>query len=107
MTAARGVCRLDDYLPFVGSVFTESGSRKTLVLAKAEASRHNGRASAFEQFSLRFTPPAGEMIENRVYKLEHPQLGRVELLLTPVGSCISHGETQKGEAIISHARSLA
>ena len=105
--AARQVHRLDDYLPCVGAVFTEVVSGKLLVLANADPAPVRHAAGGFEQFSLRFTPPSGEVVESRLYELHHPRLGRVELFLTPVGSCIRHGGIQKGEAIISHARALA
>lgn len=100
-----GMHRLEDYSPLVGTAFTEAGSGHALTLAKAEpiASRAS-QAGPYAQCTLSFTPSTGQTIENRSYLLDHPVLGRVELFLTPVGSCIRFGEAQKGEAVLSYPR---
>ena len=97
---------LDRFVPLMGSTFvaaaTPAGPAFRLVLAKAEALKHHQRG-VVEQFSLRFTAPMGHPFDSRIYRLEHPVLGGMELFITAVGSAIIHGEQQNGEAIINFA----
>jgi len=97
---------LECFVPLTGCTFvaaaTASQPALALVLAKAEPLKHH-RPGVAEQFSLRFTAPAGHPFESRIYQLDHPALGRLELFITSVGSAILHGEQQKGEAVINFA----
>jgi len=97
---------LEEFVPLVGSTFAVAAASAQpaikLVLAKAEALKHH-RPGVAEQFSLRFKAPAGHPFESRIYQLEHPALGSLELFITAVGSAMIHGEQQNGEAIINFA----
>jgi hypothetical protein len=97
---------LERFVPLIGTTFTAvaaaSQPELRLVLAKAEALKHH-RPAVAEQFSLRFTAPAGHPFESRIYQLYHPALGRLELFIAAVGSAILHGEQQNGEAVINFA----
>jgi hypothetical protein len=101
---------LDAFAAVAGSGFTvigEAGQPSFLLtLSKAEALR-NHRAGGAESFSLRFTPPAGRVLESRTYALAHPVLGRMDLFLCPVGSAARFHEDQKAEAIIDFHRHAA
>jgi len=101
---------LDAFIPLVGSTFTVVGQagqpRLSLTLAKAEALKHH-QPGLTEKFSLRFTPPAGHRIEEQIYALAHPSLGRLELFLSPVGSAGRFHAIQNGEAVIDFKRSAA
>ncbi|MCX6874430.1 MAG: hypothetical protein NTW21_11585 [Verrucomicrobia bacterium] len=98
---------LDRFVPLIGSTFvaaaTPAGPALRLVLAKADALKHH-RPGVAEQFSLRFIAPAGHSFDSRIYQLEHPALGSMELFITAVGSAIIRGEQQNGEAIINFVR---
>jgi hypothetical protein len=95
---------LAEFVPHIGSAFIASatGTQPTIrfTLAKAEALKQH-QASAGEPFSLRFAAPAGHLIESRIYQLQHPVLGSLELFISPVGSADRFGEAQKGEAVIN------
>jgi len=98
------VYQLEKFLPLVGSAFTvavEGQSAYSLTLSKAEALKRHQPGVA-ERFSLRFTAPPAHLIESRIYQLQHPQLGSVDLFISPVGSSVRYGEMSKGEALINN-----
>ncbi|HEY7874089.1 MAG TPA: hypothetical protein VIG64_03095 [Actinomycetota bacterium] len=79
---------LDLFTPHVGTTFTLAGEAPLdLVLSEAIATRasepqgHGVRP----QFSLYFRGPRSPLLPQRIYGLEHPELGRLELFLVPVG----------------------
>ncbi|MFT3830523.1 MAG: hypothetical protein QM691_12550 [Opitutaceae bacterium] len=43
------------------------------------------RPGAPESFSVLFHAPAGARLSQRIYAVQHPALGRVELFLVPLG----------------------
>lgn len=92
------------FAPHIGGSFiaAATGSQPAVrfTLSKVEALKpHNDVAD--QPFSLRFAAPAGHVIESRIYQLQHPVLGSLELFISPVGSADRFGEAQKGEAVIN------
>ncbi len=75
----------------LGSVFrleTASGEvcEATLIEATTlRASRPGAAGPAREPFSLLFRVPRAASLPQRIYALEHPELGRLEMFLAPVG----------------------
>ena len=53
-----------------------------LNLAQVSELRTNQK---YEMFSLLFDGPAEYPLQQRIYRLEHDQLGQIELFLVPVG----------------------
>ena len=96
--------RLAAFEPHLGSSFlaAATGSQPTVsfTLAKAEALKQHS-ATADPPFSLLFTAPAGHVIESRIYQLQHPVLGSLELFISPVGPADRVGHPQRGEAVIN------
>lgn len=92
---------LEVYRQFIGGAFTEVGSGHGLILANIEPMTNRRQPCKMEQFSLFFVSLCGKEIESRIYEMQHPELGRVDLFLSPVGSCVRFGGLQKGEAVIS------
>lgn len=78
---------------YAGSVGTRfrlrgaSGADCPVVLERVEelAAPARGRTDGRAPFSLTFRAPAGERLPQDVYRLDHPTLGRADLLLVPVG----------------------
>jgi len=102
--SAPTVYQLDKFVPLIGSAFTvtaEGQPAYSLTLSKAEALKQHQPGVA-ERFSLRFTAPTEHPIESRIYQLQHPVLGSVDLFISPVGSSVRYGEMSKGEALINN-----
>lgn len=101
---------LTDYVLLIGTDFqviaSDGKPAYVLTLAKAEPLKRH-QPDVAEQFSLLFTPPDGHPLESRIYQLQHPVLGSVELFISPVGSAGRFGALQKGEAIINFERRAA
>ena len=64
----------------------DGGDALELVLVIAEpAGGHGLPEGSRESFSLVFRGPAEPRLPQRIYPLEHPELGRLEIFITPVG----------------------
>ena len=77
---------LEDFVPQLGQAFCmqELDAQKELTLTDAKAvSGQSGHARA--PFVLLFRGPAGAALPQRIYALQHEELGAVELFLVPVG----------------------
>ena len=73
--------------PIKGSVFELALSddhRLQLELAEIRGNGLQGMAKR-EQFALHFRGPAAPALAQRIYRLEHPQLGVLEIFLVPIG----------------------
>ncbi len=107
-TSESTVYHLDKFVPLIGSAFivvAEGQPAYSLTLSKAEALKRHQPGVA-ERFSLRFTAPADHPVESRIYQLQHPVLGSVDLFISPVGSSVCFGEQPKGEAVINNLARL-
>lgn len=88
-TVAGGI-RRDDFLPHLKSTFhLDSGNRCTLV--EVSAARETASATAsFSSFSLLFAAPVDSPVESRIHQLSHPQMGTLDLFISPVGQSKEH-----------------
>ena len=88
-TVSGGI-RRDDFLPHLKSTFQlDSGNRCTLVEVSAAMETASATAS-FTSFSLLFAAPADSPVESRVHQLTHPQMGTLDLFISPVGQSKEH-----------------
>ena len=97
--AAVAYLRRATYLPLVGDSFgiaRADGSRVKLRLIEARALPSRGEA-----FSLLFQGSDGTALESAIHRLEHPELGAVELFLGPVGPALGRREF---EAVVNRIR---
>lgn len=72
--------------PLVGSRFTlrlDDASALPAQLVEARAGRGSTVAGR-QPFSLTFETPPAPALQQRIYRLEHPQLDALELFLVPV-----------------------
>jgi hypothetical protein len=77
-----------DFAPLVTDRFrlVEGTVTLELQLLSAEAATHGGhRASARPPFSLIFGGPLEPLLPQRIYSLQHPALGVLEIFLVPIG----------------------
>jgi hypothetical protein len=75
--------------PHVGSTFVLDPDGDPVELTLVEASpivphETASDASGRRAFSLLFRGPSGLVVEQRIWTLEHPQLGRLDLFLVPM-----------------------
>ena len=73
----------ETFAPWIGTSFAVAGSTESLVLAavRQHAPAPHGRSS----FSLDFTGPAHPLLAQQTLRLEHAELGALELFVVPVG----------------------
>jgi hypothetical protein len=84
--------RLADFSAFVGQKFGLRAGPSSLLEAELESATplpsHGGPrppgAAEREPFSLIFCAQASSPLPQRIYPLEHPVLGRLEIFLVPV-----------------------
>jgi hypothetical protein len=69
----------------MGTTFVLAAGDEPLevVLAGVEAGQEQPGAPRDQPFTLTFTAPAGTLLEQATYALDHPVLGRVALFLVP------------------------
>lgn len=73
--------------PLVGSRFTlrlDDAAGLPAELIEARAGRC-GAPGGRQPFSLTFAAPPEPTLPQRIYRLEHPQLGAMDIFLVPVG----------------------
>lgn len=82
---------LETFAPLVGDAFTlrpPDGDPLELVLSEAERSGDGpagGMPGRAVPFALLFHGPPERPLDQGTYRLEHPQLGAVEVFVVPVG----------------------
>lgn len=83
---------LDTFVARVGETFRVSleGGVHELVLVAVErpgedATEAARRAGLREPFSILFRGPGDALLPQRIYRLEHEELGALELFLVPIG----------------------
>ena len=70
----------------IGETFRlRDGTEAPLELVLIEARGLPGRAAGREPFSIVFRAPAEPVLEQRIRRLEHDELGAFELFLVPIG----------------------
>jgi hypothetical protein len=90
-----------DFAPFVNHRFplVESGLTLQLQLLSAETASDRGHQGLSRQpFSLIFRGPREPLLPQRIYSLQHPSLGTLEIFLVPIGP---DGSGQRYEAVFS------
>jgi hypothetical protein len=75
----------DTFEPLEGETFslTHDAGAIPLSLVAVLGTGLMGHA-AREQFSIHFRGPATPALPQRIYRLEHPQLGAIEIFLVPI-----------------------
>ena len=76
----------ETFEPAAGSVFAlQLGEGQTVPL-ELSAVRGNGLQgmATREQFALHFRGPSAPVLAQRIYRLEHPDLGALEIFLVPI-----------------------
>jgi hypothetical protein len=81
------ILTLGHFTPCVGQVFglAHEGGVLELLLRRAESAGTHGPAGEHAGFSLEFLGPPGPLLAQRIYRLEHPRLGSLEIFLVPLG----------------------
>jgi hypothetical protein len=77
----------DSFAPHEGTDFQVDGDDGGLTLRLAEITRYSVQSHAprTEPFSLLFVGPPAPVLPQRIHALDHPELGRLELFLVPLG----------------------
>ena len=78
---------LTTFEPHLGTVFRlalEDGRSLDLVLAEARSLAVDGWSGPREPFSLVFLSPREPLLPQRIYTLEHPQVGTFGIFLVPI-----------------------
>jgi uncharacterized protein DUF6916 len=76
----------ETFEPITGGVFELSlgdGQTIPLELSEVRGTGLQGLATR-EQFSLHFRGPATPTLVQRIYRLEHPRLGALDIFLVPI-----------------------
>ena len=77
----------ETFLAHRGSAFEARGDGGTVVLRLADVRSlgHQPRAPRVDPFALEFSGPAQPALEQAIHRLEHPELGTLEIFLVPTG----------------------
>jgi hypothetical protein len=75
----------DAFLPLLDSVFRLAEDELELELRLVEVEARWGKGPKREPFSLHFLGPQEPVLPQKIYRLEHEQLGELEIFLVPVG----------------------
>jgi hypothetical protein len=79
------------FAPVVGDTFTLDADGTRLELELLEARLHDpegpaeGESGARAPFTLEFRGPVDPVLPQRIYGLEHPSFGTLEIFIVPVG----------------------
>ena len=85
-----GVTLREEFLPHLKSVFhLDSGPRCTLVEV-GTARKLVSPTAEFTSFALLFSAPNDFAASSKIYHLTHPQMGPLDLFLSPVGRTKEH-----------------
>ena len=76
----------DTFAPVQGEVFQLTLGPDQILPLELTAVRGNGLQGMAdrEQFSLHFRGPMTPALPQQIYRLEHPQLGALEIFLVPI-----------------------
>jgi hypothetical protein len=80
---------VDEFAPLVGDRFTahpgEDEADVELELTAAVPALSPGPEGARHPFTLTFVGPPGAVLPQRIYRLDHPGLGGLDIFLVPIG----------------------
>jgi hypothetical protein len=84
-TADLAALGIGDFSPHLDATFDMQtpGGVVPLKLAKVDPAGDSGRAGG--AFSLIFAAPKGPWLPQGIYRVEHPELGAMEIFLVPIG----------------------
>lgn len=81
---------ISDFAPRVGDRFRiaapEDGAGHEAELVEATPVGAGGRPGGRVPFSLVFRGPAGVVLPQRIYQVDHPELGSLDIFLVPIGA---------------------
>jgi hypothetical protein len=78
----------ETFLPHKGSEFEvrDAGTDAIVLrLTEVRALGHQPHAPRVDPFALEFSGPSQPVLEQRIYRLAHPDLGELGIFLVPVG----------------------
>ncbi len=75
----------ESFLPHLDAAFRLTSVEPALELRLVEVEARWGKGPTREPFSLVFLGPRDPVLPQRIYRLEHADLGALELFLVPVG----------------------
>ncbi len=75
----------DAFLAQVNTSFVLDGHISSKLLGVSEIQNFRGREVSYESYALQFRINSNTPLESRIYQVSHPQLGAIELFLSPVG----------------------
>ena len=75
----------ESFLPLLDGVFRLTDVEPPLELRLLEVDARWGKGPHREPFSLTFLGPGDPVLPQRIYRLEHAELGSLEIFLVPVG----------------------
>ncbi len=86
-SARLATLTIDDFTPCLGQVFrlSHEGEAVELVLQAADPTGVPGLQGGRAGFSLVFLGSGTRVLSQRIYRLEHPALGILEIFLGPLG----------------------
>lgn len=85
VSSAGGDLQREKFLPHVNSNFRIDSGVDCKLVEIGENMRISAPKETFVSFSLMFSAPKELAVESRIYRLSHPQLGDLDLFLSPVG----------------------
>jgi hypothetical protein len=74
-----------DFEPHLGDAFLMRSTAGEIALRLTEVRNLGQAIRAGGAFSLEFVEPAGQLLPQAIYSLEHPTLGTLEMFLVPLG----------------------
>jgi hypothetical protein len=94
----------ESFLPHLGSEFDIESDPGTVTIGRlidvSPATRLTAPHASFTSFSLTFAVPRAFPAESRVHVVRHPELGTMDLFLSPVGRPAREVHL---EAVFNHA----
>lgn len=79
---------IETFAPHVGTEFLAAGGigdPLALRLSEVNAGTAQPNAPRVEPFSLVFTGPAAPILDQEIHRLEHDELGSLDIFLVPIG----------------------
>lgn len=76
---------LDSFEPLVGDVFTITGEPQAVKLVLGSATTLGPRPGGRDPFTLVFRGPTEPSLPQATYRLEHAELGALEIFIVPIG----------------------
>ena|ERR1700733_9795459 len=84
-TADIAALKIDDFSPYLDTVFDMQVPGGTVALKLAKTGSYGQATREGGAFSLLFVAPAGPWLPQGTYPVKHPALGTMEIFLVPTG----------------------